>query len=208
MTKLKGSCTVCRHPFGEKIDELLEAGIDLYALQRRYGVSRYSLMRHKKNHLPKDKVDTEKLADEQREVGPLAWIAHRIAEAKRILKAAKAKGNLAVWRQANADIAEFEKEQEALLKKYGPKEDKVRVVVSFNPHGTQVRMEPIPALPEAPKSVDEPPSEPERVAEPNALASPPRSAVRQKHVHTARCNRFTCVEKNEAADDPDPNRWN
>src|SRR5262245_54991887 len=110
MTKpriLPGSCIVCRHSLGERIDELLEAKVSLRVLEDRYGVSRASLDRHRRNHLPKSKERSEQRATEQREVGPLAWIERRIAEAKHILKAAKAKGNLAVWRQANADIAEF-----------------------------------------------------------------------------------------------------
>jgi hypothetical protein len=208
----EGSCTVCRHTKVEKIEALLvSAQQSIRALERRFGVSRQSLARHRDKHIPQALERAAQRAAEKREDGLLGSYEELVLDAKRIGRKAELAGDLPTALQAIRELTRLVE----LAVVHQPKPAKKLSVNFFFRQGRVVAQEveepiettaaavetlaPPPApQPEAPPppAPDEPPEPPESPVEPMLGAVPPPA-----HVCTARCTPFNCVVKNEAAED-------
>jgi hypothetical protein len=180
----KATCLICRSPARERIDGALIRGQSIRALATRHGLSRSTIAKHRKSCLPAREAQAVQTAAERHREGALGRLEERISEAKRIMREAKAKGNLAVWRQANVDLAALEEKFEALSRALLPKEKtREALEISFTTDDkVHVRVRPS-VSPTAQEEAleagedDGPPSGRPDAAEPAGRANPPKPAA-------------------------------
>lgn len=90
------TCKICTHPQRNEIDQDLAAGnVSYNAIQRKYNVlTDMSLIRHKRNHLPKTLVKAQKAMEVANADDLLTRIQQLEADAKRIAQTAEDRGDL------------------------------------------------------------------------------------------------------------------
>jgi len=145
------NCMVCIHDNREEIDKALLAKVTYRNIQKQYGVNISTLSRHKKDHLPKELIKSEKLKEIAKSDTLIEQVQTLKNRAEDILDKVEQQGSHTIALQA---IKEIRSIIELLAKIQG--EIQTGVTINLNPEWIELRTVIINAVeqyPEAKKAI-------------------------------------------------------
>jgi len=142
-------CTICEHKHRKKIDKALVDGVSYRDIAGRFNVSRTTLSRHKKEHLPRNLARGKKAKEAAEADGLLDHAKGLLDKANEILAKTEKKKD---WPTALKAIREARGVLELLAKLEGQIREGIQVNVLLQPSWIKLRTAILAALDKHPKA--------------------------------------------------------
>jgi len=130
------ACAICDHPQRDAIDREIIEGFSIRNIAKRYGVSKDSVYRHSKNHLPETLKQSHAVKESARADELLERVERLISEAEELLSFGKGEKQSKAWASG---ISELRKCLELLARVTGELDERPTITLAMLPEWVEVR---------------------------------------------------------------------